>query len=89
MDDIIERVGSKFEETAAMKQKAPQGQGCDAAMEQLIKRSKKGAKIQVFFLKVDLKMQQRVIFVTSMVYFISGWKSEVGIKSSGVWQQMF
>jgi len=46
MEDIVEKTGSKFEETAAMKQKAPQGQGCDAAMEQLIKRSKKGAKIQ-------------------------------------------
>ena len=44
----IEVETSPFVETAAMKEKSPQAQGCDAAMEQLIKRSKKGAKIQVF-----------------------------------------
>ena len=37
-----------FVETAAMKEKSPQAHGCDPAMEKLIKRSKKGAKIQVF-----------------------------------------
>ena len=39
---------SPFVETAAMKEKSPQAHGCDPAMEKLIKRSKKGAKIQVF-----------------------------------------
>ena len=36
-----------FEETSSMKQKAPKGQGTDAALEQVIKRSKKGVKIKV------------------------------------------
>ena len=38
---------SLYEETSCMKGSAPQCQGTDAALEQLIKRSKKGAKIQV------------------------------------------
>ena len=36
-----------FEETSSMKQKAPRRQGTDAALEQVIKRSKKGVKIKV------------------------------------------
>ena len=36
-----------FEETSSMKQMAPRGQGTDAALEQVIKRSKKGLKIKV------------------------------------------
>ena len=36
-----------FEETSSMKQKAPKGQGTDAALEQVIKRSKKGVEIKV------------------------------------------
>lgn len=47
--DIEEKVGSKFEETSRMKARAPQGQGNDASLEQLIKLSKKFAKIQVCF----------------------------------------
>ena len=38
---------SPFVETAAMKEKSPQAQGCDAAMEQLI-YNKKGSKIKIF-----------------------------------------
>ena len=38
---------SPFVDTAAMKEKSPQAQGCDAAMEQLI-YNKKGSKIQIF-----------------------------------------
>ena len=45
----LEECRSKFEETATMKEVAPQGQGNDSALEQLIKRSKKGAKIQVTY----------------------------------------
>ena len=36
-----------FEETSNMKKNAPKGQGTDAALEQIIKRSKKGVKIKV------------------------------------------
>ena len=36
-----------FEETSNMKKNAPKGQCTDAALEQIIKRSKKGVKIKV------------------------------------------
>jgi hypothetical protein len=39
-----------FEETSKMKQNAPSSQGTDAALEQLIKRSKFGAKIKVLLI---------------------------------------
>ena len=45
--DIDATSRSKFEETAQAKSLAPQAQGTDAALEQLIKLSKKGIKIQV------------------------------------------
>ena len=50
-------VKSLYEETSRMKGRAPQCQGTDAALEQLIKRSKKGAKIQVC--KTDWPVQSR------------------------------
>jgi hypothetical protein len=44
-----------FEETSNMKKNAPEGQGTDAALEQIIKRSKKGVKIKVgVFFNLDL-----------------------------------
>ena len=45
--ELEKNTDCKFEETAIMKEMSPQCQGNDAALEQLIKRSKKGAKIQV------------------------------------------
>ena len=39
---------SPFVETAAMKEKSPQAQGCDAAMEQLIKLSKRELRFRYF-----------------------------------------
>ena len=52
----IEETGcSRFEETAQKKGMSPQAQGNDAALEQLIKRSKKGAKIQVKYWTNSLK----------------------------------
>jgi hypothetical protein len=45
--EIEETKQSKFEETAHAKGLAPQAQGTDAALEQLIKRSKKGIQIEV------------------------------------------
>ena len=40
---------ASFEETSHMKMNAPKAQGNDAALEQLIQRSKKGAKIKVTY----------------------------------------
>ena len=43
--------GKSFQESSAMKHMARRGQGTDAALEQVIKRSKKGVKIKVVLLE--------------------------------------
>ena len=43
--------GMSFQESSAMKHMARRGQGTDAALEQVIKRSKKGVKIKVVLLE--------------------------------------
>lgn len=45
--EVEEVKQSSFQETAKAKGLAPQAQGTDAALEQLIKRSKKGIQTQV------------------------------------------
>ena len=63
-----------FEETSKMKQNAPNSQGTDAALEQLIKRSKFGAKIKVLLL---LKFLYFLLsFVTFQHMDTRGWNQE-------------
>ena len=51
-----------FEETSSMKRKAPRRQGTDAALEQVIKRSKKGVKIKV--------VSGGIIFRKKLLFFL-------------------
>ena len=73
---------SSFEETSYMKLHAPKGQGTDAALEQLIKRSKKGVKVKVVSVSV---------FISDCIFghFYSTWITEVGTRNSGRWQIIF
>ena len=55
-------INNIFEETSSMKQNGPKGQGTDAALEQLIKRSKKGVKIKVSTVKAGIASMPAVFF---------------------------
>ena len=61
----IDETLSGFEETSSMKKCSPQAQGNDAAMEQLIKRSKKGAKLQVIIYLISL-FYPRLLLLASL-----------------------
>ena len=74
-ETLLVEAGNTFVETSFMKQSGPDRQGTDAALEQVIKRSKKGVKIKV-------GKCYNCGYLNSNNNF-STWMAAVGIKNLG------